>query len=281
MSDHLLLSCPDRPGIVSAVTGFLAAREFNIVELDQFSESGELVMRVAFDHEGSHEHIEDAFAEEVGKPLDAKWRIEHADRLRKVVLMASREDHCLHDILSRASRKEILAEVTAVISNHPDAAALAESHQVPFHHLAVGKETKASAEKAALDLMRADPPELVILARYMQILSPEFLAGIEEIGAAVINIHHSFLPAFPGARPYHSAHARGVKIIGATSHYVTEELDEGPIIAQAVEPTTHVDQPDVMTAKGRDTEARVLARAVKLHLEGRIFLNGGRTVVFE
>jgi formyltetrahydrofolate deformylase len=280
MSDHLLLSCPDRPGIVSAVTGFLAAREFNIVELDQFSESGELVMRVAFDHEGSHEHIEDAFAEEVGKPLDAKWRIEHADRLRKVVLMASREDHCLHDILSRASRKEILAEVTAVISNHPDAAALAESHQVPFHHLAVGKETKASAEKAALDLMRADPPELVILARYMQILSPEFLAGIEEIGAAVINIHHSFLPAFAGGDPYRRAYERGVKMIGATAHYVTEELDAGPIIDQGTAAVTHRDAVEDMVAIGRDLERVVLARAVGAHLADRVFTIGGRTIVF-
>jgi formyltetrahydrofolate deformylase len=280
MSDHLLLSCPDRPGIVAAVTGFLASREFNIVELDQFSESGELVMRVAFDHEGSHEHIEDAFAEEVGKPLDAKWRIEHADRMRKVVLMASREDHCLHDILSRASRKEILAEVTAVISNHPDAAALAESHQVPFHHLAVGKETKASAEKAALDLMRADPPELVILARYMQILSPEFLAGIEEIGAAVINIHHSFLPAFAGGDPYRRAYERGVKMIGATAHYVTEELDAGPIIDQGTAAVTHRDAVEDLVAIGRDLERVVLARAVGAHLADRVFTIGGRTIVF-
>ncbi len=280
MSDHLLLSCPDRPGIVAAVTGFLASREFNIVELDQFSESGELVMRVAFDHEGSHEHIEDAFAEEVGKPLDAKWRIEHADRLRKVVLMASREDHCLHDILSRASRKEILAEVTAVISNHPDAAALAESHQVPFHHLAVSKETKASAEEAALDLMRADPPELVILARYMQILSPEFLAGIEEIGAAVINIHHSFLPAFAGGDPYRRAYERGVKMIGATAHYVTEELDAGPIIDQGTAPVTHRDTVEDLVAIGRDLERVVLARAVGAHLADRVFTIGGRTIVF-
>lgn len=280
MSDHLLLSCPDRPGIVAAVTGFLAARDFNIVELDQFSESGQLVMRVAFDHEGSHEHIEDAFAEEVGKPLDAKWRIEHADRMRKVVLMASREDHCLHDILSRASRKEILAEVTAVISNHPDAAALAESHQVPFHHIAVSKETKASAEEAALDLMRADPPELVILARYMQILSPEFLAGIEEIGAAVINIHHSFLPAFAGGDPYRRAYERGVKMIGATAHYGTEELDAGPIIDQGTAAVTHRDTVEDLVAIGRDLERVVLARAVGAHLDDRVFTINGRTIVF-
>jgi formyltetrahydrofolate deformylase len=280
MSDHLLLSCPDRPGIVAAVTGFLAARDFNIVELDQFSESGQLVMRVAFDHEGSHEHIEDAFAEEVGKPLDAKWRIEHADRMRKVVLMASREDHCLHDILSRASRKEILAEVTAVISNHPDAAALAESHQVPFHHIAVSKETKASAEEAALDLMRADPPEVVILARYMQILSPEFLAGIEEIGAAVINIHHSFLPAFAGGDPYRRAYERGVKMIGATAHYVTEELDAGPIIDQGTAAVTHRDTVEDLVAIGRDLERVVLARAVGAHLDDRVFTINGRTIVF-
>lgn len=280
MSDHLLLSCPDRPGIVAAVTGFLAARDFNIVELDQFSESGQLVMRVAFDHEGSHEHIEDAFAEEVGKPLDAKWRIEHADRMRKVVLMASREDHCLHDILSRASRKEILAEVTAVISNHPDAAALAESHQVPFHHIAVSKETKASAEEAALDLMRADPPELVILARYMQILSPEFLAGIEGIGAAVINIHHSFLPAFAGGDPYRRAYERGVKMIGATAHYVTEELDAGPIIDQGTAAVTHRDTVEDLVAIGRDLERVVLARAVGAHLDDRVFTINGRTIVF-
>lgn len=280
MSDHLLLSCPDRPGIVAAVTGFLAARDFNIVELDQFSESGQLVMRVAFDHEGSHEHIEDAFAEEVGKPLDAKWRIEHADRMRKVVLMASREDHCLHDILSRASRKEILAEVTAVISNHPDAAALAESHQVAFHHIAVSKETKASAEEAALDLMRADPPELVILARYMQILSPEFLAGIEEIGAAVINIHHSFLPAFAGGDPYRRAYERGVKMIGATAHYVTEELDAGPIIDQGTAAVTHRDTVEDLVAIGRDLERVVLARAVGAHLDDRVFTINGRTIVF-
>ena len=280
MSDHLLLSCPDRPGIVAAVTGFLAARSLNIIELDQFSEAGQLVMRVAFDHEGSHEHIEDSFEEEVGKPLDAKWRIEHADRMRKVVLMASREDHCLHDILSRASRKEILAEVTAVISNHPDAESLAGSHQVPFHHIPVSKEAKASAEQAALEVMRSDPPELVILARYMQILSPEFLAGIDEIGAAVINIHHSFLPAFAGGNPYRRAYERGVKMIGATAHYVTEELDAGPIIDQGTASVTHRDTVEDLVAIGRDLERVVLARAVGAHLDDRVFTINGRTIVF-
>ncbi len=280
MSDHLLLSCPDRPGIVAAVTGFLAAREFNIIALDQFSESGELVMRVAFDHEGPHDDIEDAFAEEVGIPLEAKWRIEHADRMRKVVLMASREDHCLHDILSRASRGEILAEVTAVISNHPDAESLARSHAVPFHHLPVDEETKASAEEAALEIMRGNPPELVILARYMQILSPEFLAGAEEIGASVINIHHSFLPAFAGGDPYRRAYERGVKMIGATAHYVTEELDAGPIIDQGTAPVTHRDTVEDLVAIGRDLERVVLARAVGAHLEDRVFTIGNRTIVF-
>jgi formyltetrahydrofolate deformylase len=280
MSDHLLLSCPDRPGIVAAVTGFLASREFNIVELDQFSESGDLVMRVAFDHEGSHEQIEGAFAEEVGKPLEAKWRIEHADRLRKVVLMASREDHCLHDILSRASRQEILAEVTAVISNHPEAESLAEGHRVPFHHIPVAAETKQAAEESALEVIRSDPPELVILARYMQILSPEFLAGIDEVGAAVINIHHSFLPAFAGGNPYQRAYERGVKMIGATAHYVTEELDAGPIIDQGTAAVTHRDTVEDLVAIGRDLERVVLARAVGAHLADRVFTIGGRTIVF-
>lgn len=280
MSDHLLLSCPDRPGIVAAVTGFLAKRNFNIVELDQFSEAGQLVMRVSFDHEGSHEKIEESFAEEVGKPLDANWRIEHADRMRKVVLMASREDHCLHDILSRASREEILAEVTAVISNHPDAESLAADHQAPFHHIPVSKETKTEAEAAALEVMRADPPELVILARYMQILSPEFLAGINELGAAVINIHHSFLPAFAGGDPYRRAYERGVKMIGATAHYVTEELDAGPIIDQGTASVTHRDTVHDLVAIGRDLERVVLARAVGAHLDDRVFTIENRTIVF-
>jgi len=280
MSDHLLLSCPDRPGIVAAVSGFLAARDFNIVELDQFSESGELVMRVAFDHEGSHEDIEEEFAREVGGPLEASWRIEHADRLRKVVLMASREDHCLHDILSRASREEILAEVTAVISNHPDAEPLAESHRVPFHHIPVAAESKQAAESSALEVIRSDPPELVILARYMQILSPEFLEAIADLGAAVINIHHSFLPAFAGGNPYQRAYERGVKMIGATAHYVTEELDAGPIIDQGTASVTHRDTVEDLVAIGRDLERVVLARAVGAHLDDRVFTIGGRTIVF-
>ena len=280
MSDHLLLTCPDRPGIVSAVTGFLAEREHNIVELDQFSESGQLVMRVAFDHAGSHERIDREFREEVGEPLGAKWRIVHANRMRKVVLMASREDHCLHDILSRASRGEILADVTSVISNHPDSRELAESHGIPFHHLPVTKDTKREAEDAALEVMRSDPPELVILARYMQILSPEFLAAIHEMGAAVINIHHSFLPAFAGGNPYERAYERGVKMIGATAHYVTADLDEGPIIEQDVARVDHSMTVDDLTAIGRDTESQVLARAVKWHSEHRVLLNGHRTVVF-
>ena len=280
MSDHLLLSCPDRPGIVSAVSGFLAARDFNIVELDQFSESGQLVMRVAFDHDGEHETVDREFGDEVGKPLGAEWRIVHADRMRKVVLMSSREDHCLHDILSRASRGEILAEVTAVISNHPDSRDLAKSHGIPFHHLPVSKEEKAAAEQAALEVMRADPPELVILARYMQILSPEFLEGIRELGAAVINIHHSFLPAFAGGDPYQRAYDRGVKMIGATAHYVTEELDAGPIIDQGTAVVTHRDSVEDLVAIGRDVERVVLARAVGAHLDDRVFTIGDRTVVF-
>ena len=280
MSDHLLLTCPDRPGIVSAVTGFLAEREHNIVELDQFSESGQLVMRVAFDHAGSHERIDREFGERVGEPLGAKWRIVHANRMRKVVLMASREDHCLHDILSRASRGEILADVTSVISNHPDSRELAESHGMPFHHLPVTKDTKREAEDAALEVMRSDPPELVILARYMQILSPEFLGAVHEMGAAVINIHHSFLPAFAGGNPYERAYERGVKMIGATAHYVTEELDAGPIIDQGTASVTHRDSVDDLIAIGRDVERVVLARAVGAHLDDRVFTIGDRTVVF-
>jgi formyltetrahydrofolate deformylase len=273
MNGRLLITCPDRHGIVAAVAGFLAASGANIVSSDQHStdpEGGEFFMRMEFTLEqGELAALGGAFAEEVGERLDMRWRLTDADRPKRMPLLVSREDHCLLDLLWRHRRGELAAEIPFVASNHPDHGPDVESFGISFHHVPYPNEPQLLA------LLRE--ADVVVLARYMRILSGEFLAAL---GAPVINIHHSFLPAFAGADPYRRAAERGVKIIGATAHYATEELDAGPIIEQDVARVSHREGPEAMMRIGRDIERTVLARAVKWHLEDRVLVHGNRTVVF-
>ncbi len=276
----LTLSCRDRPGITARVTSFLFEKGGNVIEAQQFNDldGGDFFMRVAFDPgPADPEAIRAAFA-----PLAAEyamnWSLRSRDRKRKVLLLVSKFDHCLADLLYRQRIGELAMEVVGIVCNHPkDALVHTPIDGIPFHHLPVTKETKADQEAALRALVKETGAELVVLARYMQILSDEMAA---HLAGRCINIHHSFLPGFKGARPYHQAHARGVKMIGATAHYVTADLDEGPIIHQDVEAISHADRPEDLVRKGRDIERRVLAEAVRLHLEDRVLLNGSRTVVF-
>ena len=279
MEARLLISCPDRHGIVAAVSGFLAARGANIVSSDQYStdpEGGAFFMRMAFTIDGIGEDFAAAFAEEVAERFGMEWRVDDAARPKRVAVLVSREDHCLLDLLWRWRRGELHCEIPLVISNHPDHAADVASFGVTYEHVPMAKGEKPAAEARMLELL-AGRFDLVVLARYMQILSGDFLAGI---GCPVINIHHSFLPAFAGADPYRRAMERGVKVIGATAHYVTEELDAGPIIEQDVVRVTHREGVDALVRIGRDVERTVLARAVNLHLEDRVLVHENRTVVF-
>ena len=279
MNGRLLITCPDRHGIVAAVAGFLADSGANIISSDQHStdpEGGEFFMRMEFTLErGDFGAIGRAFAQEVGERLDMEWRLTDADRPKRMAILVSREDHCLVDLLWRHRRHELDAEIPLVVSNHLDHRADVEGFGIPYHHVPVERDRKREAEARLLELLR--DVDLVVLARYMQILSGEFL---EALGVPVINIHHSFLPAFAGANPYQRAFERGVKIIGATAHYVTEELDAGPIIEQDVARVSHRDHAEDMVHLGRDIERTVLARAVRWHLEDRVLVHGNRTVVF-
>ncbi|WP_067736977.1 formyltetrahydrofolate deformylase [Novosphingobium naphthalenivorans] len=277
----LALSCADRPGIVARVTGYLAQMGSNIIEAQQFNDLAEdkFFMRVAFDPGGTdREEIREGFGP-IAHEYGMAWSMLRRDRPRRVLLLVSKFDHCLADLLYRQRIGEIAMEIVGVVSNHPREAinTLMLGDDIPFYHLPVTKETKAEQEAQVRALVEETRAELVVLARYMQILSDEMAAYLS---GRCINIHHSFLPGFKGAKPYHQAHARGVKMIGATAHYVTADLDEGPIIHQDVEAVTHADTPEDMVRKGRDIERRVLAEAVRLHLEDRVLLNGSRTVVF-
>ena len=276
----LALSCADRPGIVARVTGYLAQAGGNIIEAQQFNdlEEDKFFMRVAFDP-GSADR--EAFSEGFGaiaREYGMAWSMTRRDRPRRVLLLVSKFDHCLADLLYRQRIGEMPMEVVGIVSNHPrEAINSLMIGDFPFHHLPITKDSKAEQEAQIRALVEETRAELVVLARYMQILSDEMAAFLS---GRCINIHHSFLPGFKGAKPYHQAHARGVKMIGATAHYVTADLDEGPIIHQDVEAVTHSDTPEDMVRKGRDIERRVLAEAVRLHLEDRVLLNGARTVVF-
>ena len=276
----LTLSCADRPGITARVTSFLFERGGNILEAQQFNDrsSDAFFMRVEFDPgEASREMIRTEFA-----PIAAEhamdWELALRDRPRRVLIMVSKFDHCLADLLYRWRIGELPMEPVAIISNHPRAA-IEHTHLggIPFHHLPVTSGEKSAQEAKVRAIAEESGAELVVLARYMQILSDEQAA---HFSGRCINIHHSFLPGFKGAKPYHQAFERGVKMIGASAHYVTADLDEGPIIHQDVEPISHADTPDQLVRKGRDIESRVLAEAVRLHLEDRVLLNGQRTVVF-
>lgn len=275
----LALSCPDRKGIVAAVTSLLLQHDGNITEAQQFEDtvSGRFFMRVAFDI-AAGSSFRDAF-DTLARRFDMDWTLRRAERPRRVMIMVSRFDHCLADLVYRTRIGELPMDIVAVVSNHPrSAVGLSNLHGAPFHHVPVTRDTKADAEARLREIIAETDAELVVLARYMQILS-DGLA--RDLAGRCVNIHHSFLPGFKGARPYHQAHRRGVKMIGATAHFVTPDLDEGPIIAQGVEPVTHADTPERMIAKGRGVEQRVLARAVKALVEDRVFANGARTVVFD
>ncbi len=278
----LSLSCVDQPGLVAAVTGFLAENACNINESQQFNdkEDREFFMRIVFERlDGAPEFAElhDRFSV-IAQMRQMRWAIRSSEMKRKVILLVSKFDHCLGDLLYRVRIGELPMDIVGIICNHPrDVLKVSMIGDIPFHHLPVSKETKAEQEAQIKAIVAQSGAELVVLARYMQILSDD-LAGF--LSGRCINIHHSFLPGFKGAKPYHQAFARGVKMIGATAHYVTADLDEGPIIHQDVEVISHADSPDDLVRKGRDIERRVLAEAVRLHIEDRVLMNGTKTVVF-
>ena len=278
----LTLSCRNRPGIVAAVSTYLFESGCNIADAQQFddTQSDRFFMRVVFNpvQEGvTLEALRAGFAM-VAERFAMSWLLRPRGQKRRVMLFASKFDHCLADLLYRWRIGEIPMDVVGIVSNHPrEVYAHLEFGDVPFHHLPIVRETRMEQEAQIWDLLRTTGTELAVLARYMQVLSDGLVA---KLAGRCINIHHSFLPGFKGAKPYHQAHARGVKLIGATAHYVTSDLDEGPIIEQDVERISHRDSPDDLVRKGRDIERRVLARAVRMHLEDRVIMNARRTVVF-
>ena len=274
----LTIACPDRVGIVAAVSGLLAAHRGNIVESDQFSdtESGQFFMRLMFDLDETGESALVRDFSPLAQEFVMDWRLHDPRRQLRVMILVSKAEHCLNDLLYRHRTGALAMDITAIVSNHRDLAHLAEWHSIPYHHLPVTAETKPEQERQILALIQQTRTELVILARYMQILSPELC---QALAGRAINIHHSFLPGFKGAKPYHQAYTRGVKLIGATAHFVTANLDEGPIIEQEVERVDHAHTPEQLAAVGRDIENIVLARAMHYHLERRVFLNGKKTVV--
>jgi formyltetrahydrofolate deformylase len=285
MPDHqyvLTLSCPDRPGIVSAVSTFLAHNGQNILDAQQFSdvEAGKFFMRVVFtaaDLAVELAALQTGFAA-IAERFHMDWQMRDRATKKRVMLLVSKFDHCLVDILYRWRTGELAMIPTAIVSNHArDTYAGLDFGDIPFHHLPVTKDSKREQEGKVWSLVGETKTDLVVLARYMQILSDDLSA---KLSGRCINIHHSFLPGFKGAKPYHQAHERGVKLIGATAHYVTSDLDEGPIIDQDVERISHRDMPDDLVRKGRDIERRVLARAIRYHLEDRVIPNGRKTVVF-
>lgn len=281
---HILrLSCDDKPGIVAAVATSLSNNQCNIEESSQFHDplSNQFYMRVVFHalQEGCLESFKTRFSK-IAADFKMNWQVCDADQPLKALIMVSQYDHCLHDILYRTRSGLMPIEIVGVVSNHETTRQMVENYGLPFHYLPVTKDTKAAQEKQIRKLIEGSQAELIVMARYMQILSEDFCKAYP---GRVINIHHSFLPGFKGARPYHQAHARGVKIIGATAHFATPDLDEGPIIAQDVVPVDHSFTPAKMQEVGQDTESRVLARAIRLYAERRIFQNdpknGHRTII--
>ncbi len=278
----LKLSCPNRPGIVAAVSTFLFEAGCNILDARQFDEthSGRFFMRLVLNTVRPGLSAADLTANfvPIAETFDMQWTLRARSDRRRVLILVSKLDHCLVDLLYRRRIGELPMDLTAIVSNHPrEAHPHIAFEDVPFHHLPVTPETKMEQEARIWELIVQTRSEMVVLARYMQVLSDGLSA---KLSGRCINIHHSFLPGFKGARPYHQAHARGVKLIGATAHYVTTDLDEGPIIDQDVERVSHDDSPDDLVRKGRDIERRVLSRAVRYHIEDRVILNGQKTVVF-
>jgi formyltetrahydrofolate deformylase len=275
----LTLSCPDRTGIVHAVSGFLLERGGNIEEAAQYNDhdTGLFFMRVQFACAEDAEALREQLAQ-FAQPFGMAWQLHAKAQPMKTVLMVSKEGHCLNDLLFRWKSGLLPLDIRAIISNHREFYQLAASYNVPFHHIPVTRDNKAQAEARQFEIIEAEGAELVVLARYMQILSDDLC---RKLAGRAINIHHSFLPSFKGAKPYYQAHDRGVKLIGATAHYVTADLDEGPIIEQDVARVDHSKTVEDLTAQGRDTESLVLARAVKWHSEHRVLLNGHKTVIFK
>jgi len=278
---RLIVACPDRHGIIASLSQYLSAIGANIISSDQYStdpEGGRFFLRMEFHLAGlggKYAQVEGGLAA-IADRLGMEWRLAPVQKRKRVALFVSREDHCLLDLLWRRRRGELAMDVVAVVSNHPDLEPDVRLFAVDYHHVPVSPATKAAAEEREFVLL-AGNVDLIVLARYMQILSADFL---QRIGAPVINIHHSFLPAFVGAKPYDQAHERGVKLIGATAHYATEVLDEGPIIEQDVARVSHRYTPEELARIGRDIERVVLARAVSWHLDDRVLLDGNRTIVF-
>ncbi len=276
----LTLSCPDRQGIVHAVSGFLLERGGNIEEAAQYNDpdTGLFFMRVQF---GCDQHTFDDLKLQLkffAEPFKMDWKLHATTQPMRTVILVSKEGHCLNDLLFRFKSGLLPVQIAAIISNHREFYQLAASYNIPFHHIPVTAATKAQAEAKQFEIIEAEGAELVVLARYMQILSDDLC---RKLAGRAINIHHSFLPSFKGAKPYYQAHDRGVKLIGATAHYVTADLDEGPIIEQDVARADHSKTVEDLTAMGRDTESQVLARAVKWHSEHRVLLNGHKTVIFK
>lgn len=277
----LLISCPDQRGLVAKIANFIYANGGNIIHADQHTDfaAGLFLTRIEWQLDEFNlprDLIAPAF-NAIAQPLQAKWELHFSDTVRRIAIWVSRQDHCLFDLIWRQRAKEFTAEIPLIISNHPDLKVVAEQFGIEYFHVPITKENKQEQETKQLELLQQYKIDLVVLAKYMQILSGEFIAKFPQ----VINIHHSFLPAFVGANPYHKAFERGVKIIGATSHYVTDNLDAGPIIEQDVARVSHRDEVEDLIRKGKDLERVVLARAVRLHLQNRVLVYGNRTVVFE
>jgi formyltetrahydrofolate deformylase len=276
----LLISCPDQRGLVAKIANFIYSNGGNIIHADQHTDLGVglFLTRIEWQLDGFNlprDIIGPAF-NAIAQPLNISWKLHFSDKVPRIAIWVSRQDHCLYDLLWRYQAGELRAEIPLIISNHDRMEAIATQFGINYHHIPITHETKATQEAQQLELLRQYDIDLVVLAKYMQILSPSFV----EQFPAVINIHHSFLPAFAGANPYQRAYERGVKIIGATAHYVTQDLDEGPIIEQDVIQVSHRDQVEDLIRKGKDLERIVLARAVRLHLQNRVLVYGNRTVVF-
>lgn len=275
----LRLNCNDKPGIVAAVACALSERQCNIEESSQYNDplSEQFYMRVVFTpiEQNSLKNFQNAF-EKIANEFSMSWHICDATKPVKTILLVSQHDHCLNDLLYRWRTNHLSIEITAVVSNHKTSEKLVKDHDLPFYYLPVSKDSKTKQEKQIKEIISDTNSELIVMARYMQVLSEDFC---EKYEGHIINIHHSFLPGFKGARPYHQAYERGVKIIGATAHFATANLDEGPIISQDIEPIDHAYTPQKMQALGQDTESRVLTRAIQLYTERRIFLKGRRTII--
>jgi formyltetrahydrofolate deformylase len=277
----LLISCPDQRGLVAKIANFIYSNGGNIIHADQHTDfaAGLFLSRIEWQLKGFNlprELIAPAF-NAIAQPLGAKWELHFSDTIPRIAIWVSRQDHCLYDLIWRQRAKEMSAEISLIISNHANLKPIADQFNIDFHHIPINKDNKIEQEAKQLEILKQYKINLVVLAKYMQIVTPDFISKFPQI----INIHHSFLPAFVGANPYHRAFERGVKVIGATAHYATAELDAGPIIEQDVVRVSHRDEVEDLIRKGKDLERVVLARAVRLHLQNRVLVYGNRTVVFE